>query len=402
MNNRVIGLGRNGAHLAAVFLAVAPSFAFAAQSLTQAINSQLQTVAEPCSNLLGNDNGGTVLTGGLEEICARSAPVGSQASTQGPSAGNTNNLASDARALLQNANGETGATQDLTGKWSLFANVERETLSHDATTLADAFDSDALRVNAGINYALNATSQLGAAVISKTHEGDYESGGDFSSDSIGLRLIAEFGFGKESFLQVLLGRDQTDTDRTRAASFTDTFQNAVVFSRSATPTSSFSYDENEAAIVLGTQCALGSTTITPSLGVNWQQIDFGTHSEAGASGLEVTTYDDTAKSLQGVLGLQASWAVSTGWGVWAPQIGASFINEFENKSRQVQVSFTGDTRAKRFSYDTEEGDSSYLALSAGSVFVLKNGLQFYVNAETYTAYENYSRTVVSGGLRLEL
>lgn len=402
MSTKLFGFGFNHTPLATVILALMPSLGWAEQSLTQAINYQLQqTIGEPCANLLGDD-GATVLTGGLREICARLVPAGSQSATQGPSAGNTHSLASDARALLQNAQGETGAHTKLTSNWSLFANIEQETLNHDATTLADAFDSDALRVNAGINYALNANNQLGLAVVSKSHEGNYQQGGDFSSDSLGMRLIGEFNFGEESFLQLLIGQDKTNTDRNRAAAFTDTFQGATVFSRTAKLNSNFSYNETEAAAVLGSRWAWGGTTISPSLGINWQHIEFGTHSETGNSGLEITTYDDTTKSLQAVLGVQASWAISVDWGVWAPQIGASFINEFENKSRQVQVSFTGDTRAKHFSYDTEEGDRNFLAVSAGSVFIMQNGWQVYLNAETYAAYAHYNRTVISGGLRWEL
>jgi hypothetical protein len=400
MNTHVVTLGRRLNPLAIAFFALTPSFALAQQSLTQAINSQLKTFEGPCSFLLGDDDA-TVLTGGLDAICSRFSPAGSQAATSGPSAGNTHSLASDARSLLQSASGETGTQEKLTANWSLFANLEQETLNRDATELADAFDSNALRVNAGVNYALNANSQLGLAVVSNSHEGDYQQGGDFSSDSLGVRFIGEFGFGEESFLQVLIGQAQTDTDRNRVAIFTDTSEGRIT-TFSAKPNSNFSHDETEAAAVVGTNWSLGGTTISPSLSINWQQIDFGTHSETGNTGLEITTYDDTFESLQAVFGLQASWAISADWGVWAPQIGASFINELENKSRQVQVSFTGDTRAKRFSYDTEEGDSSYLAVSAGSVFVLKNGWQFYLNAESYAAYENYSRTLVSGGVRWEL
>lgn len=372
------------------------------QTLNEAINVQLSAAVSPCSNLLGADDGGAVLTGGLLDICGRSSPFGSVPNSQGASTANTQSLAGDARGLLQNARGDTGISQELTANWSFFANIEHETLNHDATALADGFASDALRVNAGVNYAFTPKNHLGLALVSKTHDGDYQAGGDFSSDSIGARLIADFGLTDNTFAQILLGRDNTDLDRSRKATFFDAADGAVIYSLSASPKSAYSGTETEAAAVLGGSWLLGGTTISPTLGVNWQQIDYDTHSEVGNSGLEVTTYANTADFLQAIIGLQSSWAVSADWGVWAPQLGARFINEFENKSRQVQVSFTGDRRGKRFTYDTEEGDSSYVAFAAGSVFVLKNGWQFYLNAESYAAYENFSRTVVSGGLRWEL
>ena len=389
------------ARRALAILMVTPSIAMAEQSLTQAITNQLRTVTETCENLLGDDSP-AVLTGGLQEICARNSPAGSEASTQGPSAGNTHSLASEAQALLKNARGDTGKTQVLDSRWSLFANAEQESLDGDATNLADAFDSSATRVNAGVSYALNSDAQFGLAVVSKQQEGDYQQGGDFDSSSLGVRFIADLGLGDDAFVQLLIGQDKTETDRNRVASFTDRANNTVIFFRSASVNSNFEYYETEAAVVFGTYYAVGNATLSPVLGLTWQNIDYGTYSEAGNSGFEVVTYDDSSKSLQALLGVQASWAVPFGWGVWAPQIGATLKNEFENKARKVDVSFTGDTRAKRFSYDIEEGDSNYLAVSAGSVFVLKNGWQFYVNAETYTAYENYSRSLVSTGLRVEL
>lgn len=373
-----------------------------AQSLNEAINSQLSAEKSACLNLIGADAGQDVFTGGLDLICNRPVPAGSVANSQGASTANTQSLGSDARSLLQNAHGETGVSEKLSADWSIFANLEHETLDHDATALADGFDSDALRMNAGVNYAFSQNSNIGLALVSKSHDGDYQAGGNFASDSLGVRLIADFGLTENTFAQVLIGRDNTDTDRTRKASFSDTSDGVISYSLTANAQSDYSAEETQAAAVLGANWVLGGTTLSPSLGINWQQIDYDTHSEAGNSGLEVTTYANTADFLQAVIGLQASWAVSTNWGVWAPQIGANFINEFENKSRQLQVSFTGDTRAKRFSYDTQEGDSSYAALSAGSVFVLKNGVQFYVNAEQYVGFADYSRTVLSGGLRWEL
>lgn len=404
MKNTLIGNGRKGAYLATAIFAISPSFALAAQSLNQAINEQLQTVTASCENLLDGDNADLVLSSGLQAICNREAAVGASSEAFGPSAGNTSSLSSGAQSMLQSARGEAAQAEAIIGNWSLFANIETETFDGDATALADAYDSTATRFNAGANYRIKNNSQIGAALVSKRHQGDYQQGGDFSTDSIGLRLIADMNFGETSFLQVLVGRDNADTDRNRAARFIDIVPSNgfVLVDVSAKPNSNFSYDETEAAALLGTQWTFGGTTLTPSIGLNWQQIDYGTHSETGTSGLEITTHDDTSKSLQGLLGLQANWAIAADWGVWAPQLGARFINEFENKSRQVQVSFTGDRRGKRFTYDTEEGDSSYVAFAAGSVFVLKNGWQFYLNAESYAAYENFSRTVVSGGLRWEL
>lgn len=375
-------------------------------SLTDAINQQLSPYSAGnssgflCGQLLGTDNANEVLTGGLYLLCTYSGgiPQASTASTQGPNTSNINNQTSNVRLTSQAAH----TSQQLTNRWSILSSFEHTSYKQAVSKLLDAYTANQQRFNIGFNYLLSDSTNMGFLVNRRINEGDYDIGGDFADDSIGAVGFIELGLGNEGFLQLSAGRDAVNTERNRSAEFIISSGKDLITSTKSQPKSDFSYSQTQLSAQLGSSWILGATQLTPSLAINWQLNNFGTHTEAGDSGLEITTYDDTQKFLQGIAGVRASWVANFNWGIFAPQLEANFIREFENKGREIEVSFTGDTRSKRFSYNTPAGDSSYLALSAGGVFILKNGWQLFTNLESYSAYDDYNQTGASVGIRAEL
>ncbi|HEY5604458.1 MAG TPA: hypothetical protein VIM41_15255, partial [Gammaproteobacteria bacterium] len=77
-------------------------------------------------------------------------------------------------------------------------------------------------------------------------------------------------------------------------------------------------------------------------------------------------------------------------------------HEFEDKSRRVNVSFTQDTRAQQFSYDTEAGDSDFVEVGAGVAFVFSQGNQAFIRVQTLLEHEFYDSVIISAGLNIAL
>lgn len=374
-------------------------------SLSEAVNQQLSPYSAGnssgflCGQLLGTDDADEVLTGGLYLLCTYSEaiPQASTASTQGPNTANINNQTSNVRLTSQAVH----SSQQLTNRWSVFSSFEHTSSKQAVSSLLDAYTANQQRFNIGFNYLLSGSTNIGFLVNRRTNEGDYDTGGDFADDSIGAIGFIELGLGDEGFLQLSAGREAVNTERNRLAEFSISGEGPTP-STKGQPKSDFSYTQTQLSAQLGSSWMLGATKLTPSLAVNWRLNDLGTHSEAGDSGLEITTYNDTQKFLQGLAGVRASWVANFSWGVFAPQLEANFIREFENKGREVEVSFTGDTRAKRFTYNTPQGDSSYWGISAGGVFILTNGWQLFADLESYSGYEDFKQSIVSLGIRAEL
>ncbi|MFO1370218.1 MAG: autotransporter outer membrane beta-barrel domain-containing protein [Marinagarivorans sp.] len=381
-----------------------PSKSQADVSLSEAVNQQLSPYSAGnssgflCGQLLGVDDANEVLTGGLYLFCTYSGgiPQASTASTQGPNTGNINNKTSNVRLTSQAGH----TSQQLTNRWSVFSSFEHTSSKQAVSKLLDAYKANQQSFNIGLNYMLSDSANMGFLLNQRANEGDYDAGGDFADDSIGTIGFIELGLGDDGFLQLSAGREVVNTERNRLAEFSISGEGPAP-SIKGQPKSDFSYSQTQLAVQLGSSWILGATQLTPSLAINWQLNNFGTHTESGDSGLEITTYDDAQKFLQGIAGVRASWVANFNWGVFAPQLEANFIREFENKAREVEVSFTGDKRAKRFFYNTPAGDNNYLTLSAGGVFILKNGWQVFADIESYSGYANFNQTAASLGVRAE-
>ncbi len=96
--------------------------------------------------------------------------------------------------------------------------------------------------------------------------------------------------------------------------------------------------------------------------MDWVYTDFENYSEKGNSGLELTFYDDDMTSLQTTLIVQGSTDISikTRKGmVMSLQGSLAWKHEFDKDQRDVEVSFVDDTRAKRFTYQTEKPDRDF-------------------------------------------
>ena len=94
--------------------------------------------------------------------------------------------------------------------------------------------------------------------------------------------------------------------------------------------------------------------------------------------------------------------VGTSFGAVIPQFGFTWRHEFDDDARDVNVSFVEDANATRFQYQTDTADSDFFEVSAGSVFVLKNGVQMFLHAQTLVAHDVYDSFAASAGLRIEL
>lgn len=276
------------------------------------------------------------------------------------------------------------------------------TLNRDYTIQEDGYKSHLLNILAGSTYAINAHNTLGLALTLQQHTGDYLSGGDFKDTATGMRIIESYHPTDNFFMQAVAGYDSVSSQRNRAAEFTELSSGSVIFSQSGTPYADYKYNQTELALMAGYNYSAGSFTLTPQLGLTWLNADYGTYSEAGSSGLELTIHNDKRESLQSSLGILGSNTISTSFGVMIPQFEVRWKHEFADKSRQVDVSFVGDTRGIIFSYDTQATDRNFFEVGAGLGFVYAKGVQSFIRIQTIVGQQYYHGTTATLGLNMEL
>jgi outer membrane autotransporter protein len=412
---RVLGIGGNKSLLAAVVTSVTVAclpVQVLAQSLDAAVTQQLRTVGGvACATLRGADPLSS-FQGGLLTICSRATGVGASpaAASAGGGAGTPTTVPGVVTRRMEAALGEEEETDTAepqpdevileVGRWNVFFSGEYETLDRDETTFEDGFDSDISRLTVGADVRLTERSTMGAAFVGSDQSGDFDGGGDFDVDSFGVLVFGTYLPTDRTFIQFSAGYFDKSNERERVATFES--DDVTPFSRTGRPDADFDADQLSAGILVGYDSSIGNVTFGPRAGLDWIDDDFGTYSEKGISGLELTFHDDKTTSLQSTIGLWGSVPISTGIGVVLLQGNLDWKHEFDQDQRDVEVSFTGDNRSKRFTYETEKPDRDFFEFSTGFSVVLPKGIQVYFNYRTLFDHKFFDNNAAMIGARLEL
>lgn len=377
-------------------------------TLYQALIEQLGVEPESgnaCGVLLGNDSL-SVITGTLATICARNVPAGRVPSAGAIGAGSATptTLPSVVKRRMQETDEESGggasadASVVLGGGWGVFLSAESESQNRDNTIFEDGYDSDVMRVTAGIDFRINNQMVAGLAIDGYNHKGDFDSGGKFESDGKGVLLFASFSPVDSVFMQAYAGYSGKSNKRQRFTRFTE---DSVVISDGFVGAE---YDGNEYSmgIMAGYDRVNGATTISPRASLDWLNSQFDHYDESGNTGLELTFEKDERTSLQSAVGVQVSHVVSTTSAIFVPQSSIDWKHEFDEDQRNVSVSFVDDTRSSQFTFETENPDRNFFELNVGVAVIFTHGAQLFVNYRTLLGHSFYNNTAATIGFRLEL
>ncbi len=293
--------------------------------------------------------------------------------------------------------------------WSFFFTAENEALERKTSISENGFDSSLARLLAGVAYISSASTAYGIALDKSEQKGDFEgagnreSAGAFRFDSTGLRLFGSFSPTTKMSLRVAIAYDHVTAERRRFASFYEVDEGGWdIISVEGNPSANYKYNQYGFSFQGAYEFSLGRLMLSPQVGVDWLSTDYGTYSEQGDSGLELTFHNDKRKSLQFVMGIQSAYVIGTKYGVFIPQFNLLWRHEFNSDERDVSVSFVHDPSSMTFSYQTDILDERFAELSFGSVFVFKHGTQVFMNLKTLKSHKYFNSVSVSTGLRIEL
>lgn len=379
------------------------------RALDDAIDAQLESVFVivqniPCQRLLKGDDPFVALRpGGLQDICSRGVPGGTPPPTS--ASGITASTLVALPDIIKERMEEDESTDKSSvrevkknGKsYDFFLSVTSETLNREITTYENGFDSNTERLTAGIDTQFGGKWFAGVAIDLAQQDSDFADATRGDIDSSGIILYGTYYPNNEIFLQFSAGNTQISTDRNRKTSFTDEGGNVTT----GIPDADYDSDQYSAGVLFGYDSHNGNLTYGPRVSLDWVTHDYGTYTETGSSGLELSFHDDEQTSLLSSIGLFGSVAVSTSFGVVTVQGNLAWKHEFDNDQREVQVSFVDDIRAnpRRFTYETEKPDRDYFEYSLGISFVAPNNLQYFFNAWSITDHSYLENYALSVGLR---
>jgi uncharacterized protein YhjY with autotransporter beta-barrel domain len=386
-----------------VICSVLVSIIFVNPATAQSLDDQLEfLLGNRCENLTGfnpNSEGGYPITGELFNLCG-DIPDG-----PGNSSGGSASVPQMAPAIVQDrfneARGEetdeSGMVSKISPKLSLIFSVEGEALDRDVTDFEDGYDSDILRLTAGIDSQFTDKFLAGVALTYNDHEGDLDSGGDFENDSFGVVAYASFIPTKQVFIEATAGYASKGFKRTRIASFK---VNDVELG--GRPVKG-SYDGNELSggVLIGYDRSVKNITFGPRASLDWSYNDFDGYTEKGDTGLELSFEDTSEFSLQSRFGVTGSMAFSTGFGVLVPQMYVNWVHEFENDQRTENFSFDDDENSVQYQYEDEPPDRNFFELALGVSAVLPNGWQTYAQYRTLLGHDDIDSHVGVLGMRTD-
>lgn len=387
--------------LVAIVLWLLPQVA-EAQTLDQAIQAQLD---QDCLGLTGGGSAAG-LSAELNSICA-----GGNSSGAGASAGGATGSAQSLGATVENRRQDrlegkqTGnqATFNLPSGLGLFISGDVEALNRDRTTFGDGFDSTVWGATIGGDFQFNDRLIAGTAFNYINRDGDFDGGGDFSTNSYGALAYGSFMPIPAMFLDVALGYTRHNYLVERPVSYIEAGSGDTIGGRSS---SNSNGNEFNIRVVAGYDHSVGNITVGPRIGINYVRTKIDDYTEDGG-GLALSYEDQTIHSLQTTVGLQGSIAINTSYGVWVPQATADYIHEFENDRRSIDVQFEGDNRTaaqggiSKFSFNNDKPDRDFFNFGIGTILVLPNGIQPFVNFRIMAGndqFDNYGGTV---GVRIE-
>ena len=282
---------------------------------------------------------------------------------------------------------------------SVFLSAGAYALNHRNNRFEDGYEAQLPTVTVGADYRVNEWLLAGLALNYTNYDGTYDDGGGFDKHMFGPLLYATFMPFERAFANVILGYARQENHNNRLATVSNSRTGAVFGGHT-----SADYSENQytAGVLAGYDQPFDNMTIGPRLGLSFSHEQFGSLREEGDTGLELRYKNLDQTSVQSSLGVQASVAIETAYGVVIPQAAAAWVHEYANSDRYIDAKLVEAPTAPSFQFQREPPARDWASIGVGVSALLPNGLQPFVQFATIQGNENFVTYGGTAGLRLGL
>ena len=293
--------------------------------------------------------------------------------------------------------GQTGgAAGDDFSRLGVYSNFTFGSGDKDTTTNERGFDFDSQALTFGADYRYKDGLVAGAALGFGSSEVDME-GTEANSDgnTISLTFYATT-FQDNWYIDASLGYALHDYDNSRRVE--GTVSGTTV---NQTLTSSPDGDSLSLSVGAGFTHQMGQWTGDYALRVNSVMATIDSYSESGGT-LALNVGKQEVDSLQGILAAQFSKAYSSDNGVLVPSLGLEIHQEFDDDTRVVSAQYVLDRFNNQFSFTSDDADSTFYLLNAGTSWVMSQGRQLFVNWDHIVGLSDVNSNTITAGFRMEL
>ena len=282
---------------------------------------------------------------------------------------------------------------------------------HKSASIADGgFSSDQWGFTSGADYRLGASTIIGTAVGYGKADLQFSPG---TRGGIETKSWSVSAYGttylNNIYVDAVVNFVNADYGSLRRVRYDETFGDTVDQTFHGTTKG----DTLSAALAVGYDFVVGGFTFAPTLGYNYvdNSIDAFTEGQGNAASsgytLNLAFNDQKYKSATGNLGIRATYAWKTSWGVVVPHFRGYYVREFEDELSAFTVRFASDpfsgtaNPAPPIVVQSDEIDESYLRLAIGASAQFQQDVSAYFEYQRLAGFENVDFRDFTFGLRFQ-
>lgn len=288
--------------------------------------------------------------------------------------------------------GGASADQDPFERFGGFLNGNLEIGKHSGSAQQTGFDVRSRGLTFGADYRLPGDSVIGIA------GGLMKSDTDFAGDAgtqdgsgYSFSVYGSFAPAEKAYIDFIAHAGSNKYSATRRdlqeGGGTSEYQGDTRGSQYAIAVSA-GYDYNAGALILN-----------PYLRLEHFGASINGFAERGDAGA-IQIADQKVTSTVGTLGGQASYAISTSWGVFVPNVRFEWLRQWQGGAKNVDAQLVSDSTVFT-SATVPLFDKSVASISIGASAVLPGGINGFANVERQWGSDNYSNTRITAGVRIE-
>jgi uncharacterized protein YhjY with autotransporter beta-barrel domain len=323
--------------------------------------------------------------------------------------------------------GASADAEEIFSRWSWYLDGSFGYGDKDPTDLEAAFDFDGQEITTGVDYRFSPALVSGLMFGYTTKEVDFNSAksvvdGGIESDGYSA-LVYGLWEGEAAYVSGALGYQQLTHDTERRITYPS--QNPLVPRANSRATSSTDSDSFLVTLGAGYAFRWSGFSVQPSLDLAYTDASVDGFVERSINldcdpdrdcadspdddPFDLRIGDQTIESLDVGLGVKLDYVFTPSFGVLVPFVTAAYHQDLLNDVRRIAARYADAYELlvqsvsddPNFNVKTDEPDDDYYTIGGGVTVVLQGGLMGFVQYMQVLDLDNYSDSVITGGIRYE-
>jgi outer membrane autotransporter protein len=296
-------------------------------------------------------------------------------------------LASDKDGKPQKGGGASADAPDAFEHWGVFVNGDVNLGKQSAFDTQTGFELRTKGLTLGTDYRFIGNHILGAAVGLMRADTELEGAvGTQDADGRSLSFFGSFVPRENAYVDGILTFGRNDYDSERRAS-------------TGTLNSVTQGNQWGMAVSAGYAINRGPLAMTPFGRIEHIDARVDAFSETGSGDDALSISEQRIKQTTLALGANASYAISTSWGVLAPTARMEFVRIASSSSDEVIARLAGDTIGLPAQLRLPSDDKSFGSFAIGVTGVFSKGVSGYLNYERQFSRQTYHDERFGVGIR---